>query len=324
VVTLPPLREFSVALGPPSVIGRMEIDLALVELARTQHHLIDRSDVARLMTSRQWCRRLDAGAWRELAPGVWCHRATPVDWRLQARAGLRSLGPAAALHGVTAAAWWGLAGLVPTEVEFLVPRSRKSRTFPFVVHTTRRFDREDLLVRDGLRLTSASRTIIDLAITGRSSKLIEDVIDDAVRLRLTAVPKLLARAEQLCGRGVPGSALLGAILLDSGGESFLERRFLRLVREAGLPRPLCQVVHRADQSRVARVDFQFRGTKVIVEVSGRLGHVSDRERRRDAHRRNQLQEQGFRVIEFTTTDVLDAREYVVTTLHRHLVQAAAR
>jgi hypothetical protein len=169
-------------------------------------------------------------------------------------------------------------------------------------------------MHEGLRVTSASRTVVDLAIGRNPAGQIEKVIDDAMSRRLTSLPTLRKRLAVLCGKGATGSALLRAILLDTGGESYLERRFLEMVRGAGLPRPTCQVVHRADGKRIARVDFQFPGTNVIVEVSGRLGHVSDRDRQRDAHRRNALQVSGHIVLEFTTADVLDEQPYVLTTL----------
>lgn len=53
---------------------------------------------------------------------------------------------------------------------------------------------------------------------------------------------------------------------------------------------------------------------VVVEVSGRLGHSSDRERQKDARRRNELQEMGTKVLEFTTADVIDDPGYVLRTL----------
>jgi len=148
------------------------------------------------------------------------------------------------------------------------------------------------------------------------------VIDEAIRRRLVTVARLTNRLATIGGRGRAGSELLRSLLLDSGGESFLERRFLRLVRTAGLPRPQCQVAHRKDGIHIARVDFFFPGTQVVAEVSGRLGHVSDAERRRDAHRRNALQQAGRVVLEFTTADVLDGRAYVLSTLRRSLHVAA--
>lgn len=266
------------------------------------------------MTSRQWRRRVDDGTWVPVAPDVWCHLATPIDWRLQARAGARSLGRQAALYGRTAAAWWGLGDIAVADVEFLVPRSRRSRVFPFTLHTTDDWRPRELLVRNDVRLTNATRTCIDMADGSASSGEIERVIDASISRRLTTLPVLSRRLKELEGSGRVGGPLLRALLLDSGGESYLERRFLALVRRNHLPRPTCQVVHRVDGKHIARVDFQFPGTNVIVEVSGRLGHVSDRDRQRDARRRNALQASRHIVLEFTTADVLDEQAYVVAAL----------
>lgn len=123
------------------------------------------------------------------------------------------------------------------------------------------------------------------------------------------------------GRRRHGCALVRELLLDTGGESHLERRFLTLVRHAGLPRPSCQVTFRASTGRPLRVDFLF--DHVIVEVSGRLGHSSDTDRRRAGRRRVELEDQGCRVIEFTTSDVIDDPEYVIRTLRRALSVSAA-
>lgn len=68
-----------------------------------------------------------------------------------------------------------------------------------------------------------------------------------------------------------------------------------------------------------RVDFQFTVQRVIVEVSGRVGHAADIDRQRDARRRNELDRQGWTVREFTTADVLDDPSYVVATLRPLLV-----
>ena len=99
----------------------------------------------------------------------------------------------------------------------------------------------------------------------------------------------------------------------------LERRFLRLIREAGLPRPRCQVVFRDGTRTVARVDFLFAETRVVVEVSGRVGHASDADRRDDARRRNELTlRHGCPVVEFTTADVIEDPGYVIATVRQAL------
>jgi very-short-patch-repair endonuclease len=107
-------------------------------------------------------------------------------------------------------------------------------------------------------------------------------------------------------------------MLDSGGHTWLERRFLRLVREAGISRPRPQVITRWGGRFVARVDFSFDSLPVVVEVSGRLGHTLEPERRRDARRRNERQALGYYVIEFTTTDVVTNPAYVLAELARYI------
>ncbi len=119
-----------------------------------------------------------------------------------------------------------------------------------------------------------------------------------------------------------GVRRMDQVLIDAGVESWLERKFLELIREAGLPRPRCQVVFREATRVVARVDFQFEGTRVVVEVSGRRGHVTDAERRKDARRRNDLQRASMTVIEFVTSDIVDEPQYVVRTL-RHALRLAS-
>jgi very-short-patch-repair endonuclease len=227
------------------------------------------------------------------------------------------LGARAALYAGTSLAWWGVDVPEPSVAEFLVPRGRRRLDNDLVVHTTERWERRDLLRHDGVQLTSATRAIIDLASTGVTAKVLETAIDSAVRLRRTSYVTLARRIGELAGPGRHGVTLLRALMLDSGGESFLERRFLRLLRTHALPRPQCQMIHEED-GRVKRVDFEFPGTRVVVEVSGRLGHVTDRERQKDARRRNALQQAGLLVLEFTTADVLDDAPYVATTLRRAL------
>ena len=114
------------------------------------------------------------------------------------------------------------------------------------------------------------------------------------------------------------------VLVDAGVESWLERKFLELLREAGLPRPQCQVIFRDGSRTVARVDFLFAGTNVVVEVSGRRGHVTDAERQKDARRRNELQRAGMQVIEFVTVDVVRDPAYVVRTIRAALAGGTSR
>lgn len=101
----------------------------------------------------------------------------------------------------------------------------------------------------------------------------------------------------------------------------LERRFLPLVRDAGLARPRSQVTFRRDGRTFARVDFIWDDAGVVVEVSGRKGHASPSDRARDAQRRNALPDLGFKVYEYTWEQVTRQRDWVIDTL-RHRLRVA--
>lgn len=294
----------------------MERGNELIRLAIEHHRLIDRALLARAgVTPEVWRRHLAHGCWAEIAPGVWRHLATEETWRLRARAATRWMGAEAALWGPSAIAWWGLEP--PSErdeVHVVAGRNARGRRAAVVIHTVAQWARTDYRRSDGVRVQEPGRAALAAAASGWSAARLERILDESVRRRIAShrsIESMVRRAE---GSGHSGVQLLRTLLLDTGGESYLERRFLRLVRQAGLPRPLCQVVHRSHRSQIARVDFLFPDTDVVVEVTGRLGHVTDAERRADAHRRNALQRAGRVVLEFTTADVLDERHYVVTTL----------
>ena len=72
------------------------------------------------------------------------------------------------------------------------------------------------------------------------------------------------------------------------------------------------------------VDFEFAPLPLVVEVSGRRGHVSEVDRGRDAQRRNELQADGFVVIEFLTADVINGPDSVVASVRGHIARVTAK
>lgn len=297
-------------------------ELALIEWAAAHHSILTNAGRRRVgVGDWAWERAQTDGLWIQIAPGQFHHAATPLTFEMKVRAGAAWLGGRGALFGTTALHWLDVEVDEPPKAEFLVPRGRRSIPNWATIHTTTRWDTGDVINHDGVRTTSATRALLDYATQRPSAAELENAIDSAIRMRRTALTKVTARLAALRGPGRAGTGYLSELLLDSGGESHLERRFLRLMRGAGIPRPECQVIFRRSGQRVARVDFTFPATRTIVEVSGRLGHTSDRDRQRDARRRNQLQHLGNHVIEFTTADVIDDPDYVLATLHTEFTTA---
>ena len=115
-----------------------------------------------------------------------------------------------------------------------------------------------------------------------------------------------------------GVRRLDGLLVDTGGTNRLERRFLALCRRAGLPRPACQVIHRRGGQTVARVDFDFDPSPLVVEVEGQVAHATPRQRQRDAERRRDLHRMGRLVYTFTFDDVYQRPRTVATEIRAAL------
>ncbi len=91
----------------------------------------------------------------------------------------------------------GLSNVIPSAVHLSVPRSRRHLpTLPSVtIHTTSRsLRRDDVIVREGMRLTSAARSILDAAEIGTAPEQIEMAVLQALERGLATAPQLLQDA----------------------------------------------------------------------------------------------------------------------------------
>jgi Protein of unknown function (DUF559) len=276
------------------------------------------------LNPRQIQRLVDNGEFVRAAHGVVRVGLAPKTWMQQVWIGALSAGSQSVISHRSAAALLGLEGFDRTGVvEIIVPRRLRYIDAGVLVHSSIRLDRLDIVRPDGLALTSATRTIIDLAASGLSADVLGNAIDSAVRLRLASPDYIQRRLTALGRQRTKGSAILDELMLDAGGHSYLERRFLKLIRSAGIERPECQVVHRREGRTVARVDFEWRPARLVVEVNGRRGHSSAADRAKDARRRNGLQADGLTVMEFTTSQVIDDPGYVIGVVQAHLTSRSA-
>jgi len=173
--------------------------------------------------------------------------------------------------------------------------------------------RADIVRVEGLRVLRAERLILDSPRFAFSRAETENAIDSAIRLRLVSEQRLRTRVVAQHSRALNGGRQLLEAMVDTGGESRLERWFLGLVRRAGLPRPVLQKVFRAGSRTVARVDAIFPGG-LVVEVAGHGTHATRRQRQSDAQRQTELTLRGLRWITFTYEDVRDRPAWVVARL----------
>jgi len=196
-------------------------------------------------------------------------------------------------------------------------RSRRTTRPGHVVHTTIDLPLIDRTVVAGIPVTSPTRTIIDLA-THLDAAALTTAVDSALRDGLTSEDFLHRRMVALRGKGRYGIPRLLAVVAGSeiirGGHSWLEREFLRLVAQAGLPAPITQQVLARRGTRLVRVDCRFADTPVVVELLGYRFHRSPQQMRVDAERANQLLLAGFLPFQFTYLQVLEEPAMVIATV----------
>lgn len=268
--------------------------------------LISLLQLAALGVSRSQLRTaVDRQLLAQVAPRVYGVVGAPDSLERRQRLGLLCLGDDAVLSHEAAARLHGFDRCLPDVVEYTVGRSGRGVRTTLLVHTTRALAQIDRVKVGEWPCTSATRTVIDLARARVSDRRLEAAIDSAVRSGRSSPVVIVERLCALRGPGRWGAPRLDRLLLDAGAHTMLERRFLALMREAGLPRPTTQLIHRRDGRTVARVDFCFEEHGLVVEVSGQKGHSSPSERARDAQRRNELQDAGRRVYEFTYEQVTE-------------------
>lgn len=222
-------------------------------------------------------------------------------------------GPDARLSFRSALRHWGVGNGGTYRIDVTAPRGVKPKPGIRLHRPLVPLDAVDLDERDGVPVTSVARTLLDCA---------------DPRLRLD-VGRLLHEAnvqELFDGRALwnvlarcptaPGARRLERALRDElppFTRSGLERAFLRLVAEAGLPTPLVnQHVWAGDE--MVEVDFVWRDAGVIVETDGSRYHGTRWRRRKDAEKTARLVAAGWRVLRVWDAELAGTPDAVVAQL----------
>lgn len=307
-----------------------ELRRSLYEVASKQYGLVTRADLQALDVSPARRRTLlNDSTLMPVGQKVFRIGGSPATPKQAVLAGCLETGGSAS--GRTSA-WLhkigrGGPGPVP---QVLVARERYNYRTPLAeVHTTTWLPSHDTVVVDGIPCLGVARTLFALAAAARDNDLdcVRDAVDEAVRDGKASDAWLWWRLERLRRRGRPGVSRFEAILGMRAGagrtESWLEREFLRLLMEAGLPLPTCQERISRDGAFVARVDFLYRDRRIVIEVSGHATHSTRAQQMADAARRTELALAGFMVLEFTYDEVVRSPDFVLARIVRALTNVVA-
>jgi very-short-patch-repair endonuclease len=242
-------------------------------------------------------------------------------------AAVLACGPEALLSHDSAAELWGIVGSrtrapeegeikAPSVIHVSVPSEVERRRTGLEIHR-RRLEPEDRAGHAGIPVTSPARTLVDLACRARPDQL-EAAVSEADKLGLVDPEELRRFVNRR--PGLAGAPVLRSVLDHRTfrlTDSELERRFLRLVERAGLPRPLTQ-----KQVNGFKVDFYWPELRLIVETDGLRYHRTPAQQAKD-RLRDQALAPEFTPLRFTHAQVAYDREHVKRTLQRVAVRQTA-
>jgi very-short-patch-repair endonuclease len=295
---------------------------AIAERSASQLGLITSDQLDGLAVTRQSRRTLEErGAIERLGRRVWRLPGHPHPWHQRLLAAVLEAGPDAVVSHLAACAWWRFEGIAPGAVEITVPRGRRPRMVTGLVHHSRDLLAVDVDRRGMIPVTSPSRSLLDAAPRLTRPQL-EEALDAAARGGVISTAHLRWRVEELRRRGRPGVGKILDVLPAEpvqarGEESWLEARLLRVVADAGLPAPRCQV-RLQHSGGAARVDFFYDQARLVIETDGHGTHTTRLQRQADAERDARLAAEGYQVVRFTYDDVVGRPGYVVSTIRRFL------
>lgn len=270
------------------------------------------------ISARQLRIRMRNGLLEPAGPNAFRSPLAPRSLLADLRALLADVGEPCWASGPTAAALHGLDGFsLRRPLHVTVLRGRHVERTGVRVHTSIELPRIDQAVVGGLRVTSAARTLIELARTLDVRRL-TTALDAGLRDGRYSEALLHGRIVALRGKGRYGiPALLDVIAgldVTRGGHSWLEREYLRITAAAGLPRPETQQVLSRAGDKLIRVDFRYPGTNVVVEVLGYRFHRSTDQLTRDTERMSALVLDGFAPFQFTYQHLVSSPARVVDTV----------
>ncbi|MDQ2670423.1 MAG: type IV toxin-antitoxin system AbiEi family antitoxin domain-containing protein [Gemmatimonadota bacterium] len=277
----------------------------MAALAERQHGVVARRQLLDLGLDRSAIdRRLSRGLLIPLHRGVFAvgHAQLRIEGRWMAA--VLAVGEGAVLSHRDAAALHGMR-TAPESRKVSVTTSKDARgTSALWVYARRTLTDDDRAEIKGIPVTSPARTLVDLAPMLTAAQL-QSTLGEADRrglLDTRAVHEALRRTRGRHGQGhqrllaaLDAHERHGAALLRSE----LEERFLDLVMNAGLPRPLLNA-----PAAGFEVDALWPDARLAVELDGWANHKERQAAARDRDKTNKLQAAGYRVYRFLHGDLV--------------------
>lgn len=288
----------------------------MAALAGKQHGVVGRGQLLALGYSEDAIERACAtGRLHRLYRGAYAVGHVSLSEHGRCLAAVITCGPGALLSGLSAAWLWGLLSPCPKVVDVTVSTRGHSRRGVRLHHAPAIID-ADRAIREGIPVTAIPRTLLDIAASDRPTRL-EQAIERSEQLRLFDLRAVEALFERT--RGHRGQRRLRRALMAYREPAFtrsgLEKRFLRLVREAGLPPPSVNTFVAGFE-----LDAYWPKERFAVELDTYDHHGSRAAFERDRKRQEDLKLAGIELVRITGTRISGEPDNVVSRLRTLLAQ----
>ena len=263
-------------------------DPLVARIAARQHGVIHIGQLLSAGLSRAGvARRVAAGRLHPVHRGVYAVGHNGLAARGRWKAATLALGPTAVLSHRSAAELWGMLKERGGLPHVTIPGSGdRPRRRGLAAHRSSTLTRTETTLRDGIPVTTPSRTLADLLRT-ESPALVRKARREAEFLRLPL------------GDGDRGD----------GTASGLEHAFLRLCRRHRLPEPEVNVT-----LGPYTVDFLWRRQRLVVELDGYRAHSGWQAFQDDHVRDTRLAERRYYVQRFSDWQIDSEPDAVIRTL----------
>ncbi len=262
--------------------------------------------------------RLGTGRLRRVYRAVYAVGGLPLVRNGAWMAAVLACGDGAFLTHRSAGALYGICGERSGRIEVGVPLAHPRG--PEVLRVRRRpsLPSREVGILHRIPVTSPVRTLIDLT-SELPTKFLARAVNEADKLEVIAADDLRDALDAYAG--LPGAKRLKA-LLDKDvfvlTQEELERLFLPIAREAGLPLPLTgEIVNNYE------VDFYWPDLKLVVETDGLRYHRTASAQANDARRDQAHTAAGYTRLRFTHDQVKHERDYVRRILAETVVRVSA-
>lgn len=300
----------------------VSLEQAIAGLAGKQHGVVARSQLRELgLLDGAVDRRIASGYLQPLFRGTFAvgHRAINREGRMLAATLACESGTV--LSHASAAELLGLWDK-QLPVIHVIPSDWSGRKISGICwHRVRPPDPSEIIVRNRIRCTTISRTLVDMA--GRSGTgQLRRLVEQAAILRGLDVEEI----ELVLSRGRRrGAARLRTILRSWRGaaegrprlRSRLEARLLPRLIEEGLPAPRCNQKLEIDGHQF-EIDMLWQEQRLAIETDGEETHGTEAAFQRDRWRDQLLVADGYRTARITWRQVQDEPTAVVNRIARML------